>query len=294
MIPRSLPARLAGILLLLLALAGALGLYSTLVTTELYLQEVSQSMNLDLARNIARMKHESLLAEDGGIRRDGIEELLHWMMVVNPGPQFYLLDLEGNVRAYDPMAGEVELERVDLAPVREFLDHQRALEDSARDRPAMAIVGDDPRDPGRRKVFSASPIPPAGTPSGYLYVVLASHHLDSVAGRLRNSYILRLSTRNALAYLTVVLLAGFLAFGFLTRPLRRLAARMRRFRDPGAEPGEPAGAVIGDEVRLLEGTFDEMTRRQMNPGGAKYRKERAQKYGPLSMTMHKLREKFGK
>lgn len=112
---RSLHTRLALILLVLLALAGGWNLYSTLVTTELYLQEVSQSDNFDLARNIAQMKHVRLLTEDGEIKSDGVEELLHWMMVVDPGPHFYLLDLEGRALAYDPMAGEPVERRVDRA-----------------------------------------------------------------------------------------------------------------------------------------------------------------------------------
>ena len=256
---RSLHARLAAALLLLLLLAGAFNLYSTLVTTELYLQEVHQSMNLDLAANIARMKHDQLLTASGEIRTEGVDRLLHWMMVVNPGPQFYLLDLEGRVLAYDPMAGDVLRDRVSLAPIEEFLNGRRPPA-----RPTRTVLGDDPREPDRRKVFSASPIPATGPAEGYLYVVLASHHVDSAAERLRDSYILRLSLRNALVYLAVVLLVGLLAFRRFTRPLRRLEARIREFGS--REPLAVAAAGVsgddgGDEVQLLGRTFAQMARR---------------------------------
>ena len=258
----SLHARLAAVLLLLLLLAGGFNFYSTLVTTELYLQEVNQSMNLDLASNIAKMKHDQLLNIDGDVRVDGIQELLHWMMVVNPGPQFYLLDLEGQVLACDQMAGEVLNDRVSVAPIREFLDQRRFP-----GRRLRTVLGDDPREPGQRKVFSAAPIPLAapavrlgrGAPRGYLYIVLASHHVDSAAERLRDSYILRLFARNGLVYLSVVLIVGLFMFGRMARPLRRLAARMQDFRprDSGDDP------IAGDqnEVRLLERTFDRMALR---------------------------------
>lgn len=253
---RSLHARLAIVLLTLLLLAGVGNLYVTLEATDLYLHEVNQEINLDLAGNIARMKHTRLLTEDGELRENGLDELFHWMMVVNPGPHFYLLDLEGRVLAFDPAAGEVLQPQVALNPIRDFLASQDP------DEPTRAILGDDPRAPSLPKVFSASPIPAEGEPLGYLYIVLAGHHVDSAAERLRESYILRLSTQRALAYLAVVLLTGLLAFGYLTRPLRRLAIRMRSFRhredDPATRPS------TGDELRLLNETFSEMSERIEN------------------------------
>ena len=254
--PRSLHIRLALSLLVLLALAGGLNLYSTLVTTELYLQEVNQNVNLDLAANIARMKHDSLLTAEGEVQSEGVEELLHWMMVVNPVPHFYLLDTEGNLLAYDPMAGEPQQRRVDLEPIRRFLEQRR--EDGW---PGRTILGDDPREPGKKKVFSASPIPVAGPSRGFLYIVLGGQPLKSAAERLRSSYILRLSTRNALGYLAVVLLTGLLFFSRLTRRLRQLTACMREFHQAESEPGIAAAASRGDEIEVLDRTFDEMSRR---------------------------------
>ncbi len=263
---RSLHARLAAVLLLLLVLAGGFNLYSTLVTTELYLQEVNQSMNLDLASNIVDMKHEKLLGADGELRTEGIDELLHWMMVVNPGPHFYLVSLEGEVQAYDKMAGEIEMDRVSIEPIRDFLDQRRWP-----DRRQRTIRGDDPRAPGVRKVFSAALIPPEGAggrsgrpslgsrPSGYLYIILADHPVDSATERLRESYILRLFARNGLAYLGVVVIAGLFIFGRMVRPLRRLAARMQEFRPQ--ESGDDPTSIDSDEVRLLEQTFEKMAGR---------------------------------
>jgi signal transduction histidine kinase len=259
----SLHTRLAAALLGLLLLAGGLNLYSTLVTTDLYLREVNQSMNFDLARNIARLKHDRLLTDEGELRTDALDELLHWMMVVNPGPHFYLLDPGGEILAYDRVAGPVVRERVDLGPIRDFLAHRAALEEPGTP-PRRIIVGDDPREPGMRKIFSVSPLPPDGDHPrrGYLYIVLASPPVESAMERLRSSYLLRLSTRNGLVYLSVVLLTGWWVFAVFTRPLRRLAARMAEFHRRESSPAEvDLDDAGGDEVQILERAFDEMSRR---------------------------------
>jgi signal transduction histidine kinase len=253
---RSLHARLALALLGLLVLAGALNLHSTLRTTELYLQEVNQRVNFNLASHIARMTSSRILSEEGRIRRQGLGEVLHWMKVFNPGPFFYLLNLEGEVLAYDKAAGEILDRRVSLGPIREFFKSR-----SAPAGPDTAVLGDDPRDPENPKIFSAATIPPDGPPRGYLYIVLATEDVASAADRLRTSYILRLSTPTALAYVGVVLLVGWLLFRGLTRPLRALAGRMRELprKDPDRSAG--AGRQGRDEVGLLERTFDDMSRR---------------------------------
>ena len=57
--------------------------------------------------------------------------------------------------------------------------------------PRLPIVGDDPRHPDSRNIFSAAPIRRDGQLEGYLYIVLASERFVSVAEMLRGSYILR-------------------------------------------------------------------------------------------------------
>ena len=44
----------------------------------------------------------------------------------------------------------------------------------------LPILGDDPRDPTREKVFSVAPIGTAEL-QGYIYVILASEEYDSAA-----------------------------------------------------------------------------------------------------------------
>lgn len=251
-----LHVRLALVFLVLLLAVGAVNVASTLLTTRLHLEETNQRANLDLAATIGSMKQSRLLDEEGKIQRSGLEEIFHWMMVVNPGVQFYLLDPDGKVLAYDPMPGPAQLEHVSLGPVRDLLrrpDH-------------LPVLGDDPRDPSRRKIFSVSPIPLEGEPAGYLYVILDDAAADSPGGRLQSSYVLRLSLWSGLGAVALALVFGLLLFGRLTRPLRQLTRRMRQLerwsRTPGSDDGEARTpervAPDGDEVEVLEQTFDEM------------------------------------
>ena len=251
---RSLHTRLVLALVLLLAVAGAFNLYSTLVTTELYLREVNQNMNRGLASNIASMMRHQLLSENGEVNEGGVAEILGWMMVVNPSAHFYILNLEGEILAYDEKGGEILKHRVDVDPILEFLE-QRQLPA----RRFRTVLGEDPREPGSDKVFSAAEITHRGSTRHYLYIVLTGQYGDSTTERLRDSYILRLSTRNGLVYLAVALLAGWLVFGWLARPLRRLAGRMRELGSRDSDPDSRVAAPASDEVRLLEKTFEEMS-----------------------------------
>ncbi|MEM1202245.1 MAG: HAMP domain-containing sensor histidine kinase [Acidobacteriota bacterium] len=258
---RSLHARLAAALLVLLLIVGTAMLLSSLVATRLYMNEVIQTLNLGLAYNIAKLKSDALLGENGELREEGVEQLLHWMMVVNPGPNFYVLNLRGDVIAYDPGAGDPADTQVSLAPIREFLDV--GLHRSGPERPAArrAILGSDPRDPSAPKIFSVSPLPIEGPPRGYLYVVLDSQPFGSVAEDLRHSYVLRLSVGHGLAYLAVVLAVGWVAFRWLTRPLGRLVRRMEALGLDGEGSGQWDAPDSGDEVDRLERTFDAMAQR---------------------------------
>lgn len=247
---KSLHARLALVLLGLLVASGILTVAATLVTSRLHLQEVNQAMNRDLAKNIATMKHEILVSEDGTPRSDSLQELFHWLMVVNPSLEFYLLDAEGRILAYDAPAEAVVRDRVDLKPIRRFLGGEHA-----------PILGDDPRHLDRRKIFSVSPLPPTGDAKGYLYVILASEQSEGVVAHFKNSYILRIAIWTLLGFALLAALFGVFSFAHLTKPLRRLAARMGGLYEDQKPQGDGRTAKEGDELALLDAAFHRMTRR---------------------------------
>lgn len=116
------------------------------------------------------------------------------------------LGSNGTILAFSAPPGKVKRQNVSLEPLKRFLS----------DTETFPILGDDPRDFKRRKVFSVSPIPAEGPIEGYLYVILASEEYDSVLQMLQGSYILRLSVWSAAISVLVTGLSGFFLFNLLT------------------------------------------------------------------------------
>lgn len=248
---RSLYAKLAGVLVGLLALTGALALTITWLTAGLYHEEISQKLNRELARHVVGEKR---LLHEGVVDRAAWEELFHMLMVINPGIELYLLDPGGRVLAYSAPPEKVQRSAIALAPVREFIDgHAR-----------FPLYGDDPRDTRGQKVFSAAPIMSEGRLNGYLYVILSGKEYDSVANKLAGSFILRVSVWVLLASLLVAALAGLFLFKVLTCKLRRLSSAMDSFKDTEAPDGYVTMQMSlgrGDEIQRLGVAFSEMARR---------------------------------
>ncbi|MHA1571221.1 MAG: sensor histidine kinase, partial [Alphaproteobacteria bacterium] len=247
---RTLYGKLSLALLGLIFLVSGFYVALTVFTTRLYLQEVSQSLNAGLAANVAQ---DTVLMADHQIDEAAFKKAFDRLMHINPSVELYLLDEEGAIMAFSTPSGTVARAQVALAPLHAFLD-------GSRDYP---ILGEDPRDAERRKVFSVAPILNAGTLEGYLYVVLGGEAQDAVTTALQGSFILRLAAGIAIASALLTLAAGLLSFNFLTRRLRRLAAAMESFKQGGfrksVRRSTPQRRVGGDEIDQLATTFEEMS-----------------------------------
>lgn len=239
---RTLYGKLAAISLTLLFALGVVYVALTLYTTQRHFEEVQQRLNQDLAEHLVA---EKILFDDGTVNQAVLEDVFHMLMVINPSIELYLLGPEGEILAFSAPPGTVVRERVSLEPVERFLRKQ-----------TLPILGDDPRDVSREKVFSVAPV----ADEGYIYVILASEEYDSAAHMVLGSYILRLSAGlAAFAFLFIVVVA-LVSFRLLTRRLNRLAHTMERFQR------ETAGSVVspaprfdkGDEIDVLAASFDNM------------------------------------
>jgi signal transduction histidine kinase len=210
---KSLYSKLALVLLALFCLLGVSIVILTQFASDMYQQEAVQKLNRDLARQIVA---EKILIEDHQINRQGLKEIFHMLMVVNPSIEVYLLDPSGNVLAYSAPPGKVKRDRVDLNPVEKWFEPGAVF----------PLTGDDPRNPGKKKVFSVARIPEQGALQGYLYVILGGELFDNIVQKLKGSYIMQLSAWWLAASLLFVLATGLLLFAYLTRRLRRLATVM--------------------------------------------------------------------
>ncbi len=246
----SLYAKLAGALLVLFLVIGGVTLAVTLFTSYYYQQEVQQRIHQDLAAHIVE---EELLIEDGQIAEEALKHVFHMMMVINPTIELYLLDPDGAILAYSAPPGKVKLSRVEMAPVTTFVDGG----------PRLPILGDDPRRPERRNIFSASPIVREGVLEGYLYIVLGSEHWVGVADMMRGSYILRTGAWAVAGSVVITLIGALLLSRHLTRRLTRLNRDIRRFRAESLD-GTTESALESDErdeIGQLRISFEAMVER---------------------------------
>lgn len=218
----------------------------------MFLQELNQRLNLDLANNIVK---EKKLMIDNQVNQEALQSVFMGLMVVNPIIEVYLVDTDGKILSYSAPEGAVKRSRIDLAPVREFIESDRQY----------PILGNDPRHQERDKVFSAAPIEQNGRLQGYLYIVLGGQDYDSVVDILKSSYMLRLWTGSIGISLLIASLAGYMIFRHITRRLRQLARGMEQFKHndfkhsihlPDRFDGRP-----GDEIDQLGATFREMSER---------------------------------
>jgi len=249
---RRLSNKLIFTLLALLLLLSASFICFAILNTPMFLQELNQQLNLKLADNIVK---EKKLMVDHQVNQEALQSVFMGLMVVNPIIEVYLVDPDGKLLAWSAPDGVVKRERIDLGPLKAFLS-------SAQNTP---ILGNDPRDLERSKVFSAAPIKQGDQLQGYLYIVLGGQNYDSVVEILNSSYMLRLWTGAIGVSLLIASIAGFVIFRVITRRLHQLADGMEQFKEndfkqsiklPARFDGRP-----GDEIDQLGATFREMSER---------------------------------
>ena len=97
------------------------------------------------------------------------------------------------------------------------------------------IYGDDPRNPGEKKIFSAAELIQDDRLTGYIYIVLASQEYASAANLVRGSFIMGLSIRTIITILVGAALVGLLALWFIVKKLNRIIRGIRKFEDGDLE-----------------------------------------------------------
>ncbi len=235
---------------LLLICCGALA-WLQMRSNRMHEQETVQRLSRGLAEHIARSGE---LMDARGIRDGEVRALFGKLMSVNPSVEVYLLDDAGRILGHDAPQGHLKRDRVDLAPVHALLAGN-----------SLPIFGDDPRSSGR-KVFNAAPLWVQGRQVGYIYVVLVGEQREALAADIAANA----TVRNTLWSLAIVavfgLLAGLIAFRWVTRPLRQLTRRIQSFDVDSGDPQlplppTPLRAVERDELSILQHSFAHLGQR---------------------------------
>ena len=247
------PVKLAGVALLLLSVAGVSSVLIALRLFDRRQIEIDQRLNAGIAASMAAELEPVIGAarDRGAGTGDGTDDgaigaVMHYMMVMNPAVEIYLLDDTGRILDFFASPGApVQLERVSVEPIRRFLE--------GADLP---ILGDNPRRPAERHHFSAAPVDLGNGTAGYLYVILRSTEYDAAAMALQQRYLFRALRTALLVTIPLVGLVGLAVFLIATRPLERLTATVRAF---GAGDHSVRAAVdSGDEVGDLARNFNWM------------------------------------
>lgn len=254
--PNRLYGKLAIAAMLLFIILGFALLEINKRTVELFALETTQRVNRDIALHAAE---DMPLLSEQGVNEAALKELAHHVMLINPIVEVYLLSAEGEVLSHALPKGTVELDRVDLAPIKRFLSGNDPL----------PIVGDDPRAPVEQKVFSVSPIVSDGVTSGYLYTILNGRSFQKAQRSTADSHQLTIGRWTIGASVLLAIVAGLILFFLLTRRLTDLAKKVRLYRQGGfkGQIDVPASARAassnkkGDEITELHSAISAMSER---------------------------------
>ena len=211
--------------LLLILLVGVGYVSITFYFTNKYFAETSQKLNAELANHLIEEKFQDAkpFLEDGSVNKPLFGDIMHDMMAVNRGIEVYLLDADGGIQysvVLDHSDSDKPASQIDLAPVNSFIA-------SGGD---TYILGDDPRNPGQKKIFSAAPFEFDGQ-EGFIYIILAGKEFEDVTQSLMGSYFLRLGLGASIATVLFAGLIGLLVIWYLTKNLREIIDTVRRFKE---------------------------------------------------------------
>jgi signal transduction histidine kinase len=235
--------------ILLIVLMGASYIFVTGYFVNKYGQATAQKVNADLANHlIAEMfKDASPFLEDGSVNKPLFGDLMHDMMAINRSIEVYLLDKSGEILysvVLDHSANS-DVKSVSLEPIKGFI----ATNGESH------ILGDDPRNPGKQKIFSAAPFTADGR-SGYIYIILAGQQLQEVSDTLIGRYYSKLGLGATLLSMLFAGLIGSLSIWFLTKNLRLMTSTVNKFQEGDLE------ARIEDpensDIEVLANSFNEM------------------------------------
>lgn len=242
-------------LVLLLGLA-ALQVAVALRAFETRQVEVDQRVNRGLASDMAGEISPHLRE---GSEPQQVGSIIHYMMVLNPSVEIYVLNEKGRILAFFAEPGRtVQLDRIDLAPVHRFIAGEE-----------LPILGDDPRRPETSRHFSAAPLALSNTENGYLYIVLHSTNYDAARSDLESIYLREAILDSFLVALPLIAALGLLVFFALTRRLERLSRTVTAFgngtytlRAPVAHRDEIGrlGESFNYMADTIERNFEELAR----------------------------------
>lgn len=232
---------------LILLFVGGVYIWITAQNAQRYFQETTQRLNKEVASYLIK---EVNPFQDGKINEEALGVIMHSMMAVNPSIEVYLLNPTGEILSYVVLDQLVKLKTVDINPVLDFI--QTGGE--------KFILGDDPRNPGAKSVFSAAPVYEQEKLLGYVYITLESEKFETISAGILSSYWLRVSANSVALTLIIGLLISLALLSWITRHLRKVLHAVEEFKEGNLHVRVPLSESDSD-LALLGKTFNSMADR---------------------------------
>lgn len=227
----------------LLIILGIIFIWIASRFSDAYLTTAHQQLYGNLADHLASFTKPF---RDG--RPDTIvtHDIIHSTMVANPSVEVYLLDPDGNIVDYVVPDTTVQLHRVNMAPIHQWLVT----------RDGDFPKGDNPKYPRERSIFSVAPVYEKGNLVGYVYVVLASERQKEILAAVDERAYVRLSASIFFAALLTAFVVGVVTFFLITDCICIIAGTLQRFKE-GDYSARIQGYASGN-IGALTSTFNEM------------------------------------
>lgn len=209
--------RLALSLVAVFILLVTIFFWSTNYFQALTRSEAQQKLHLDLA--VQLVKNNSAITS-AAYDQNALKQLFTSLMILGPNFEFYYLDEKGQVLNYSSELGKLQSTNVSLIPIQQLLNGEESL----------PIFGEDPRQIGVTKIFSAAPVYVEKQLQGYIYIIIGGEKYDSIVSGLQKSQSMRESAIFAVACIIFLLVTLLVLFKFFTRPLRQLSDDMDKVR----------------------------------------------------------------
>ena len=231
------------------AIASMFGLASlALWSSNNFHQEVTQKLHKGLAQYVLDHQPAPLISATGIVNKTGLKDIAKNTMMINPAVEVYLLDSHGYILGHALPEATVSPKQIDLRPVLHFFDQKSR----------GPILGENPRDPKIPGIFSAAPLLIEERTMGYLYIILTGHEMKSLAQRLADSHIFRLTLGSLVALAIFLGLSILLSFLVITKPLYRLTQQVRAYRKSRLTQVNDNSQAYQNEIAELEHSFELM------------------------------------
>ena len=196
---RSFYAKLSLIFLLLILVLGAGSLFIAFKSSAHLFDEVEQVIHREYAGSIAS-EIQPLIQDE--FSKEAIQDTIHYMMILNPMVEIYIVDEKGIIRAFFTQTEETLLRNtISLEPLEVFIGTNGW----------KPVLGDDPRTTDLSKPFSAAHLT-VGEKTGYVYVILRGQSFDRLISMISSSYYLRSGVMTFFIAMITTILAGFSLF----------------------------------------------------------------------------------